>query len=383
MGWNNFKVLSMDNNVNVEYYYRTIQELQDNTPPPFEDPCGYWSAIGPNKREAFLNNITGADPNEICQIIGIVDGVAAGYLTLFTGYALIDGKKVKVQHGSDLFVTPEYRKYMIGAELLLLAKDLQNLPCIFAGFSSDARPLYPRIGFKLFSYPRFVFFYKSRLIAESVLGLSGSLKVVASWIGDFILFFYKLVIYLYGTILQLKYTIEDSSDIPIEFDEINKKQRLRFQELHDKQWLSYNLNYTFEKDKENALKRKKLYLIKNKGKLCGYFVIRSSYQNKAEGKVTLRNVSTAEIKEWDSFDYNKLSELDIHFLAIKILRKEKLDFFTFPVFQLNTISLFKFIFYKRTTFDVAVYFPGAKKKDPINIKENWRVRGGYSDTLID
>lgn len=369
--------------VNVEYYYRTIKELIDNAPAPFKDPYHFWDALGENKREAFINNITGCDLQEVCQIIGVVDGIAAGYLTLFTGYATINGEKTKVQHGSDLYVAPEYRKYMIGGEILLIARDLQKLPCIFAGFSSDARPLYPILGFKLFSYPRFVFFYKTRLIAESVLGLSGWRRNVIAFIGDCILFFYKVIIYIVGEYTMRHYTVVLAETVPSCIENMIDKHPYKYKELHNNDWFNYNLGYTFARNKEQALKNKKIYLIKNDNKILGFFLIRSSFQKTAVGKITMHNVYTAEVKEWDSYDYKALSETDIHFIITNFLRKENYDFITFPLFGNKSQSLFRKLFYKRTTFDVAVYMKGAKKKDDIYNEDNWRIRGGYSDTLID
>jgi len=365
----------------VKYYYRTLQELRDNKVAPFSDPHNFWGAINENKKEAFLNNITDFDPNEICQIIALVDGVAAGYLTLYTGYALINGVKTKVQHGSDLYTLPEYRKYMIGAEMLLLSKDLQQMPGIFAGLSEYAKPLYPKMGFKLLSYPRYVYIYRNRIIVEHSKKISRSLKKLVSWGLDIWHYQTRLRTYKKIAYLQQYFNVELVNEIPDEIEAFINNKSKKYQELHDKRWFEYVLNYTFEINKDESIKNKKLYLVKDKDKIVGFFIIR--YRNSSLENGVFNNLLSAEVKEWESFDYSFLSEAEICYLAIAAARKEKADSIAFSIFNSETQNVIEANFKRQGTYDVAIYFPGRKKADAIFEAANWRVRDGYSDTLID
>jgi len=365
----------------VKYYYRTIQELKDNKVAPFSDPHNFWGALNENKKEAFLNNLTDFNPDEICQIIALVDGVAAGYLTLYTGYALINGVKTKVQHGSDLYALPEYRKYMIGAEMLLLAKDLQQMPGIFAGLSEYAKPLYPKLGFKLLSYPRYVFLYRNRIIVEHSKRISRPFKKLVSWGLDCLHYPTRLRTYKKTASLQQHFNIELVNEIPDEIENFINSQSKEYQEMHDKLWFEYVMNYTFEANKSESIKNKKLYIVKDKDKTVGFFIIR--YRNSSLENGSFNNLLSAEVKEWESIDYNLLSETDIYYLAIAAARKEKADSIAFSIFNSDTENVICADFKRQGTYDVAIYFPGKKKTDSIFDAANWRVRDGYSDTLID
>ena len=365
----------------VEYYYRTIQELIDNTKAPFSDPYNYWGAINHNKKEAFLNNITGINPKEICQIIALVDGVAAGYLTLYTGYALINNLKIKVQHGSDLYAHPKYRKLMIGAEMLFLSRDLQQLPCIFAGLSEYAKPLYPKMGFKLFSFPRYVFLFRNRIIVEHSNKIPKFLKKPVSLMLDFLQGNTKIQAYKRITHLKRSFRVEHSDKIPTDIETLIYSHSTPYQELHNQHWFHYVLNYTFEEDKDESIRNKKIYLVKEKDKMIGFFVIR--YRNSHVANGSWSNLRSAEIKEWESIDYDLLSEADIYHLAIAEAKKERVDSVAFSVFYTNTENIIGNKFKRQGTYDVAVYIPGKKKTDSIYERNNWRIRDGYSDTLID
>ena len=151
------------------YTYKELKEGLDLG----RDDYGIAAMCSKPLRDAFSNNPYLSDFDFPFLYLGRCDGVAAGIAMWFPTKVKIGDTIVQSTGGSTLEVYKDYRKYEIGADIMMypiMTKGFNFL--LYAGISEDALKIYKKIKFTVFEYPRAMRVCNSRSILESK-GISG------------------------------------------------------------------------------------------------------------------------------------------------------------------------------------------------------------------
>lgn len=366
-------------NPKIFYYKRTYGELKNKKSLDFEDKYNIISSLNPLMRKALLNKPIPYDENEVCQILAIANNIVVGVVNCFSSQLLLRGKKVPVQAGSYLYVHKDFRKYAIGGDLMMQYKSLHSSGnCIASGISQVAKPFYSILRYSIFEFPRFMFLRKCRSVLQTILKIDGVTLFCTSKVVDAGLWIYRNILFLYTSILTNNLTVTQPMDTPNEVENIILSDSHPFMELHDKKWIDWNLNYTFNEDKRN---KKALYLIKKEQEIMGFFIIKIEFHKEASNR-GFKNVYLGSVMEWGSKNEDILSEAMIHLLALKTFPKY-IDGVQMATSSTKTQKIFKRIGFVHVGDANMAVFLKSVKEEGIKDINNWRIRLAASDTLIN
>ncbi|MDR0940073.1 MAG: hypothetical protein LBN29_12145 [Mediterranea sp.] len=302
---------------NISYYFRTFEELRTKKQLPFTDKYHILDTINKQGELALFHNPSGHKDKEVCQILAIVNGDVAGCVNCFSSRLSINGIEYHAQSASNLYVQDDYRKFGLGAELLMYIKDLHPTKnVIVAGISQMALPMYRILKYKLLKMPRYIFLRKSRCAVQSVLkneGKATKATFAITVVLDGLLWIHRSLLALFTKFRNRSITVERAIAIPDNISEMSANDGSSFMEVHDKKWFEWSLNYTLSMDSRN---KKDFFLIRKKDKVIGFFMTKIEY-NEAAGGGKFKDIYLGSVMEWGVLPDVQLSELDIQLLAIQ------------------------------------------------------------------
>jgi hypothetical protein len=151
----------------------------------------------------------------------------------------------------------------------------------------------------------------------------------------------------------------------------------KYMEVHDHQWLQWNLDNNFKGDKEDV---QSFYAVYKGGRPVGFFMTKERYRKEAGGK--LKNIILSAIVEWGiDKDCKSLCESTLYKMAFSTF-SSKSDIIEIATDDDITCSkMKKWGFIKHGFAHIA--FKDRKKEcqDAKDIK-NWRIRYGYADVIL-
>ena len=363
----------------IHYYNRTIRELRENIEPPFQDPHHIMSSMSKGRINAVLNNPSGCDDTDVCQILALDGDVVVGVTNPFLGRLLINGETVTVQNGSNLFSHEDYRKVNVGGDLFMKSTKLHpsgnNLR---AGISQMALPLYHAMKYSVFEFPRMIYLKKSRSVVQAFLHSEGWWTNPIIWAADSCLWFHQQMINLHNAICYGSYTVEEVKECPDEVEQIVLQDAHPYMELHDKAWFNWSLNYSFSEDKRT---KRKLYVVKRKEKVEAFFLTKQEFFKQASRR-GFKNVYLGSIMEWGIDKQSKLQEKGLVLLALCQF-EHSIDGIQYATNDESVLRRLKrWLFIRIGTANIAIRLRGIKD---VAVKDvnNWRIRLAASDTVID
>lgn len=328
-----------------------------------------------NHRKTFLSNPKLNDEEDPLLYLALVDGEVGGILMLFPNVLLIDNKKVDILEGSTLEVADEFRHIALGLDLMLFPLSLPNNIVLYAGISEMALPIYKKIGFTVLEYPRSMQLRKSISLLASK-GLKGVLLQVAHGIVDIGLKSIRILSNLFNYRLTKKYSVKEETHVPEWIDEIMYNDTHKYKELHDHEWLEWNLKYNLHGRSRDV---QRFYTICKGKEHVGFFMIKERYRGDAGGK--LKNVVIGSIVEWGAYDETTLRETDIYKIAMNYFADD-VDIVEFATANLETINEMKKFLFIPHGYAHIIFNDLKKQYNDITKIDNWRVRYGYSDVIL-
>lgn len=287
----------------------------------------------------------------------------------------IRGKDViyDAQSGLGLEVSEEYRGETVGAELMLYTSLNKEYDfTLAAGISQMILPMYRKLKYHLFEVPQFFKVRKAKFEIKS-LGLKSRLS--RGW-KNVVLRVKDVPNHIKYYSLKKKFVIIKETIVPEWVTEMVANDGHQFMEVHDREWFQWNLDhntYGYDEDiqafysifdRENnpiGFYMTKERIIKKPGRNHGFII--------------------GTVVEWESCDYDALSEADINLLAMHSFSKRIDAIFTLAC-ESGTVSQLKRIGFKeRASFKVGVK---DKKKQIENIGDQnlWRLRYGMTNMII-
>lgn len=332
------------------------------------DKYGLASKYSKFRRNAFFANPFLKDYSTCTLSIKRADGDIVGRTMPFLTSIKMDGEIIECNSGSTLDVVENFRKYALGVDFMTeSAPGFNSKFNLSAGISKLALPLYKKLNYSVFAFPRLLFVKNVRPILN---------KRGMGWLSFGINPFLNIYFSLISKHRLDKFIIEKVSCVPDWVGDLALNDGHRFMENHSREWFQWNLDYNFSGHK---LDNQSLYLVmSHNNEKLGFFMIKERWRESAG---PLNNIILGSIVEWGTYDKEVLSESDIIKLALGKFSKN-VDFIEFASDNPQTVKTMKrFGFLK---FDYAhIAFRDKKKKFPEAVNpDNWRLRLGYADVIL-
>lgn len=353
----------------------SYKELRDKSYLEYDDRYGMLSFVTETVRETLL-----ACPNN-------KDSKTAIYLSLFdnivVGRALRLGTQIKIdndivwgQTGGSLEVHEEYRHYGAGVDIIWDDKvttesDLR----IGALLTSMAAPIHKRLKYSFFEIPQYIairsFKDKLKLSIKNV-----ALLEFCTWIADLPLRFVDMINWFRYARLKKHFKIQKEAKVPEWVGDVATTDAHKYKELHNTQWLQWNLDFNMDKHHRNI---QSLYTIYDKdNNPQGFFMTKERYEASAG---IYNDVIKGTIVEWGTVDNHVLSEADIMLMAIPTFSKD--------VFHITTVTndketerRLKTLGYIRHGIFCMSINDRLKQYNDIADMNLWRIRYGCCNTII-
>ena len=366
---------------NLTYKRITYRELKDGTYKNAfisqDDKFPVTSHLTPSLRDALIacpcNN---DDSKTFMNVFVDEEGKEIARNFRFGTRIKVGDKVYGAQTGGGFEVIEEYRKEGVGADLMLTSLHNNEYDFLLAaGISQMVFPMFRKLKYHLFEVPQFFKVINSRFEIKP--------KDSKSW-------WQKRSVELHNIGLKLKeipnrkkcsklkkkFIVKKETIIPEWVSKMTANDGHQFMEVHDREWLQWNLDYnTYGYDEDIQ----SFYSIFDRNdKPVGFFMTKERIIKKPG-----RNMGfiIGTVVEWESCDHHQLSEADINLLAIPTFSKRIDAIFTLACESGTESQLVEMGFRKRASFKMGIK---DKKKmfDNIGDPNQWRLRYGYTNMII-
>lgn len=353
--------------------YKDLREFKYKN---FDDPYSIVAFMTDHLRETLLACPNNKDENKTAMYIMTDGNVAVGRVLQFGTKLKVDKEIVPAQTGGSSYVDKRYRSQGVGASLLLASKLSKEYDFkINSLFSTMVVPMLRRLKYVIFEIPQYVIMRDLRPMLAAK-GLGGFPLNLCGVMANLPIRCLDIINKIKRKRLLRQFEVRQVMLVPEWVGEMLVKDGHKYMEVHDREWLQWNLDYNMNGYPGD---RQSFYTISNKlGEPVGFFMTKERFEEKAGH---YHNVLRGTIVEWGSINTKVLSEADINLLAVYT--------FTPKVFQVLTVtteaktanSLKKMGFIKHGTFQMLI---GDKKKkyDDIDNINLWRIRYGSCNTII-
>lgn len=280
--------------------------------------------------------------------------------------------------GSGLSVDERFRGRGIAATLtkerLELSKDRI---AIAAGLSNMSFPLFKKLGFITFRFPRLILLKKSRAVIESFIG-GCMLKFISSLV-DKILQLYLLLLRKFTIWERRNVIIKEVFNATEEIANIVASDKHPFKEHHTKEWFNWALRYPFNDDSRT---KQHLFQIMIDGKVQAFFMTKERFYEQASHR-GFKNVILGSVIEWGVGPDQKITEKQVckaalfsfgkHVDAVEICMNDRK-----LIHSLKLMGMIK-VGESNMAFKATDESPFQKYKKEYNSIDNWRIRPAFSD----
>lgn len=342
----------------------------------FDDPYGIMAFMTDHLRETLLACPNNDDETKTAMYVMTDGNVAVGRVLQFGTKLKANGEIVSAQTGGSSYVEKSYRSQGVGASLLLASKLSKEYDLkINSLFSTMVVPMLRRLKYVIFEIPQYVIIrdLKPMLAAK---GLKGFSLKIGGIIANIPIYCMDIVNKIKRKRLLKKFEVNQVLSVPEWAGELAANDGHKYMELHDREWLQWNLDYNmngYQGDKQS------FYTITDKTrKPIGFFMTKERFEEKAGH---YHNIIRGTIVEWGTVDSKVLSEADINLLAIYTFTPETFHILTVTPEANTAKSLKRMGFMKHGTLQMLI---GDKKKQYADIGDMnlWRIRYGSCNTII-
>lgn len=339
-----------------------------------EGDCYGLTRIGDSAKKAFFSNPNLKDLSKGMFHLIWADGIVVGRTIPFDTKIKIGSQVYMASAGSSLYVVDSYRKYNVGADLMMRKSGVDYR--ISAGISDMALPLHKILKFHILEYPRMMLLLNSRAILE-MKGIHGVLLRVSAFLINQPLRLFNNYHRWCSIRLRKEFQIIKETVIPEWVDDMILNDGHKYMEVHDRAWLQWNLDNHFKEDKQDI---QSFFSVYEGNKPVGFFMTKERFREDAGGK--LKNIILAAIVEWGiAKDCVSLSEDKLYKMAISTFSKE-VDIIEFATDdEVVCKKMKKWGFIKHGFAHIAFKDNNKDCKDASDIRL-WRVRYGYADVIL-
>lgn len=329
--------------------------------------------VTPARRKAFLANPFLKDDSKCMIYLSRVDGIVRGVVTFFPTQTKIGNEYIDSVGASAMQVQDEFQEMTLGAELVTYPfYNENNKMLVYAGFSSDALPIYKAMKFSVFEMPKMMQPINTRLIFERA-GLKGLVLDLATIVSTCIVRPYIAFAKIGSRHLSKEYRIAKMDLVPDWVNDMALNDGHKYTEVHNKEWFQWNIDHCFL---ENPRNKQEFFAIYQNEKPVGFYMTKDRVRTL--GGVRKHTMVFRSIVEWGSYDETKLCEYDIYRLAIinrpkdvKMLQVASYD--KEVTKKMRRLGFFHHGFAYMGCRDLTKQYKDSKNPDL------WRIRVGYND----
>lgn len=353
--------------------YKDLREFKYKN---FDDPYSIVAFITDHLRETLLACPNNGDENKTAMYLMTDGNVAVGRVLQFGTKLKIDDEIVPAQTGGSSFVVEKYRSQGVGASLLLASKLSKEYDFkINSLFSEMVVPMLRRLKYNIFEFPQYVILRDLRPMLASI-GFKGTLLDISGAVVNFPIRLIDILNKIKRKSLLRKFNVNKVVSVPEWAGKIVANDIHKYMELHDREWLQWNLDYNMNGYPGD---RQSFYTVTSKsGEPVGFFMTKERFEEIA-GRY--HDILRGTIVEWGTGNPDVLSEADLNLLAIYTFTPKVFHVLTVPSEEKTEKSLKRMGFIKHGKLQMLV---GDKKKKYSDIGDVhlWRIRYGSCNTII-
>lgn len=353
--------------------YKDLQEYKYKN---FDDPYGIVAFMTDHLRETLLACPNNEDKNKTAMYVMTDGNVAVGRLLEFETKIVADGEIIPTQTGSSLYVVEEYRPQGVGVDLLMTQKFSKDYSLkIGSFFSSMVVPMIKKIKYILFDIPQFVAIRDTKPLVASY-GIKGTLLKICSSITNLPIRLLNIRNNIQRNKLLKKFIVHKETRVPDWAEEMVINDAHKYKELHNREWLQWNLDYNMADSPGN---KQSFYSVFDKvNNPVGFFMTKERFE-KVAGRY--RNIIRGTIVEWATTDPSLLSEADLNLLALNTFSPEIFHVLTVTTDDNTKKRLGRMGFMEHGILQMNLYDKKKQYPDIYN-KDLWRLRYGCGNTII-
>lgn len=296
-----------------------LDDLGVDSALPFDDPHGL-CRLGPETLAAFRENPFRQPQNEPVQLVGTVDGCAAGTLMFLPGELVVDGRVFSVAWCSGLYVVPDYRKTLLGIALVKEARGSHN---IVGGsrVAETAFPIFERLGWLSIPLTRYIMPCRIRPILEHVLG-PGKPAALLSPLMDPAFILHRRLLKRQEKTSCANLHRKPVDSMPETLDPALANLNHPCGCHRSSRWLNWILQSSFSADPRN---RKQLYLVHDRDdRVVAYFITRVKFREHVSQN-GFGNLLTGSVIDWGIFDSSAVRQEQLWLMGANALTAEGVD----------------------------------------------------------
>ena len=326
------------------------------------------------RRKAFLANPSGAEDDDMFMYIAFDGDVPVGRNMYFRTRLKLGDNIIYAYSGSGFEVVEQYRKegvggYIVGDEQQMKGRN----PGLAAGISDDAIPLFRRLKYIVFEYPRLMQINDAKPLLAKY-GLKGFPLCIISKGCNILLHSYYGLVRLFSSRFN-GYQVKQVNVVPDWIDDIVLNDGHKYAEVHDHQWLQWCLDNKFTDDPRDG---QRFFAVHKEGKPIGFFMTKERYRDEVKG---LRNVVMESLVEWGVVKDSTLKEIDLCRMALNHFHKNVtfIQMSSNDGYTIKKLKQMGFIHHG----DNRIMFKD-RKKIYIDASDEslWRLRLGYADLIL-
>ena len=278
--------------------------------------------------------------------------------------------------GGGFEVLEEYRKEGIGAEFMMnavLSNDYDFF--LVGGMTPMVFPMYRKLKYHIFELPQYIKILNSKYALKRY-ALNGAFLKVAVGLGNCVIKLLEIPNRVRIRKLNKKFTIKKETIIPEWVTEMTANDGHQFMEVHDREWLQWNLDHNTFGNAEDIQSFYSVY--DKKDKPLGFFMTKERLVMKAGPR---KGYVVGTVVEWESCDKSVLNEADLNLLALQTFSK-KVDLILTLACESGTENqLKKMRFVHRGMFYIGLKDKKKQLKDAGD-PNLWRLRFGYTSMIL-
>jgi len=303
----------------IEILRLGLDDLCADSALPLDDPHGL-CRVKPEKLAAFRENPFRQAENEPVQLVGSVDGCAAGTLMFLPGEVVVGGKACSIAWCCGLYVVPEHRKSLLGVRLI---KEAGRCYPVLGGsrVAEAALPIFKGLGWLDIPLTRYVLPCRSRPVLEHLLGPGKRVAVLSPWL-DGALMLHRGLLKGRQAISRAKLDCRPADAMPETLDPALAELNGPFGCHRSSRWLSWILQHSFDAD---ARDKKQLYLVHDRrDRVVAYFITRVKFHAETSHH-GMKNVLAGSVLDWGILDASAVREPLLWLMATNTLAAEGVD----------------------------------------------------------
>ena len=326
--------------------------------------------------EALVNCPGNTDRDKTAMYLMLDEGKEIGRCYMLGSRIKALGTIYDVQCFFALDSCEQYRSEGIGTSLMLYPLTNKEYDFVLiAGMTSMVVPMYRKLKYHVFEIPQYIKLNNSRYVLMP-LGFKGGLLKFAAGLCNGMLKVIGVPNQLKYRRLKKKFIFKKESIVPDWAGELATNDGHKYMEMHDRDWLQWNLDYNTNGFKEDIQSFFSIY-DKNE-KPLGFFMTKERFIKEA-GRI--KDSIRGTIVEWGTYDDNVLSESDINILALQTFSNKVDLVVTLADEEKTKKTLKKMGFVQRGMYPIGIRDKKNLLKD-VGDQKLWRLRYGYTNMII-